>query len=160
MDKTYTDPLTERQKANSPWAQEVTQGSVYRREMTYPAIGQWTPVENEEAIKNARGGIKHDQNKSRLDLIDAEFLEGLGHVLRFGANKYATHNWRGGINYSRLIGAAYRHLGAINRGEDIDGESSMPHIYHLACCVMFLAAMMRHRPDLDDRWRPDDKWQK
>ena len=142
MDKTYTDPITERERANAPWETEVTQGSMYRKEPTYPAPASWTP-----------GGIKYDQDKSRIDLIDAEFLEGLGHVLRFGANKYAAHNWRSGIAYSRLIGAAYRHLGAINRGEDIDPESGLGHVYHLACCVMFLATMMKHHTDLDDRWK-------
>ncbi len=98
-------------------------------------------------------GVKHDAEKSRIDLVDAEFLEGLGNVLGFGARKYAEHNWRGGIRYSRLIGAAYRHLGAINRGEDLDPESGLGHIYHLACCVMFLSSMLAHRPDLDDRWK-------
>ena len=103
--------------------------------------------------KPLQNGKKNDDGKSRIDLIDAEFLEGLGHVLRFGANKYDAHNWRGGINYSRLIAAAYRHLGAINKGEDIDPESNMPHVYHLACCTMFLAWMIKNRPDLDDRYK-------
>lgn len=124
------NPLMLRQKANSPW--KVDTVAVKPEQIT---------------------GLKHDDGKSRIDLIDSEFLEGLGNVLKFGANKYAAHNWRGGIAYSRLIGAAYRHLGAINRGEDIDEESGYPHVYHLACCVMFLSWMIKHRPDLDDRWK-------
>jgi hypothetical protein len=98
-------------------------------------------------------GTKYDGGKPPLDLIDPEYLEGLARVLGFGAKKYAAHNWRGGINYSRLIAAAYRHLGAINKGEDIDPESGESHVYHLACCNMFLASMMTHRPDLDDRYK-------
>lgn len=101
----------------------------------------------------AATGEKKDSGKSRIDLVDAEFLEGLGNVLGFGASKYSAHNWRGGIAYSRLLGAAYRHLGAINRGEDMDSESNQPHVFHLACCVMFLSWMMKHRPDLDDRYK-------
>lgn len=98
-------------------------------------------------------GLKKDNGKSRLDLIDPEWIEGTGHVLRFGAQKYSAHNWRGGIAYSRLLGAAYRHLGAINRGEDIDPESGLPHIHHVSCCIMFLSWMMNHRKDLDDRYK-------
>lgn len=98
-------------------------------------------------------GVKYDSEKPRLDLIDSDFLVGLAKVLTFGAKKYAAHNWRGGISYSRLVGAAYRHLGAINTGEDNDPESGLPHVYHLACCVMFLSWMMQHRKDLDDRFR-------
>ncbi len=61
-------------------------------------------------------GSKYDGEKPRMDLLDADFLEGVAEVLTFGARKYAAHNWRGGIHYSRLIAALYRHLGAINRG--------------------------------------------
>jgi hypothetical protein len=95
---------------------------------------------------------KFDTEKPRLDLIDSEFLEGLGSVLGFGAKKYAPHNWRKGIEHSRLIAAAYRHLGAINRGDHVDEESGLFHVHHLACCVMFLSWMQVHRPDLDDTY--------
>jgi hypothetical protein len=95
---------------------------------------------------------KFDQSKPRLDLIDAEFLEGLGKALSFGAIKYEPNNWRKGISHSRLIAAAYRHLGSINKGEMLDPESNLPHVHHLACCVMFLSWMQTHRPDLDDTY--------
>lgn len=98
-------------------------------------------------------GTKYDQDKPPMALLDPEFLEGVAKVLGFGANKYAAHNWRNGIAVSRLIGAAYRHLGAINKGEDVDPESGLPHSYHLGCCVMFLSSMLQTRPDLDDRWK-------
>jgi len=98
-------------------------------------------------------GAKFDTEKPRMDLLDADFLEGVASVLTFGANKYAAHNWRGGIAVSRLIAATYRHLGAINRGEEIDPESGLSHVYHASCCLMFLASMLKNRPDLDDRWK-------
>ena len=98
-------------------------------------------------------GIKHDQDKPRVDLLDPLALEGLARVLGFGANKYAAHNWRGGISYLRLIGAALRHTFAILRGEDTDPESGLPHVDHLGCCWMFLSHMMKTRPDLDDRYK-------
>ena len=67
-------------------------------------------------------GLKYDGEKPRMDLLDADHLENVAKVLTFGAKKYAAHNWRNGINVSRLIAAAYRHLGAINRGEDGDND--------------------------------------
>lgn len=99
-------------------------------------------------------GMKFDGEKPRMDLLDPKFLEDVARVLTFGAKKYAAHNWRKGINTSRLIGAIYRHLGAINSGEDTDPESGLPHSAHLGCCIMFLHWTMANRPDLDDRWRP------
>lgn len=100
-------------------------------------------------------GLKYDQDKPRMDLLDFDALEGLAKVLTFGANKYAAHNWRKGISYSRLSAAILRHLGAIQRGEDVDPESGLPHIDHLGCCWMFLSNMTKHRPDLDDRFKAD-----
>jgi hypothetical protein len=98
-------------------------------------------------------GVKYDSEKPPMALLDPDFLEGVASVLGFGANKYAVNNWRSGITASRLISATYRHLGAINKGEDIDSESQLPHVYHLGCCVMFLASMLTTRPDMDDRYK-------
>lgn len=95
-------------------------------------------------------GTKYDSGKLPLDLLDPVALEGLAAVLAFGAKKYASHNWRGGISYSRLTAALLRHTFAILRGERIDPESGLPHINHVGCCWMFLSNMMATRPDMDD----------
>jgi len=102
-------------------------------------------------------GLKYDTGKPPISLVDSEFIEGMADVLGFGANKYATDNWRDGIAFRRLLDGIYRHLGAINKNEDIDPESGRPHAYHAACGIMFLSWMMKHRPDLDDRWKGSPK---
>lgn len=107
-----------------------------------------------DAKANQRG-IKHDAGKAPLSLMDRYAMEQIGAVLAFGAKKYAAHNWRGGIAYSRLLDAALRHLYAFADGEDLDAESGLPHVAHAGCCIVFLLGMMRHRPDLDDRWTAD-----
>lgn len=98
-------------------------------------------------------GIKYDAEKVRVDLLDSEWLEGVGAVLTFGAKKYAADNWRGGIHYRRLLGAALRHVFAFLRGEDNDPESGISHILHASCCLMFLYWFTVHRKDLDDRYK-------
>jgi len=96
------------------------------------------------------GGTKHDTDKPRMDLLDPWALEGLAAVLTFGSNKYASWNWAKGINYSRLVAAMERHLGAIKKGEYLDGESGLPHIDHLGCCWMFLSALSKKGTKWDD----------
>lgn len=107
--------------------------------------------------ENIVRGTKHDSGKPKVELVDPDFIEGVASVLTFGAEKYAAHNWRNGISTSRLIGAAYRHLGAFNKGEDLDPESGLPHVYHAACCLQFLGWMMQNKPEFDDRWKDGDK---
>jgi hypothetical protein len=84
-------------------------------------------------------GKKNDQGKNRLDLIEPEFIEQVGEVLTFGAEKYGPNNWQKVENpEDRYYAAAFRHLLAYRKGEKIDPESGKPHLAHLATNVMFL----------------------
>ena len=96
--------------------------------------------------------VKADAAKNRLDLLSALATEGLGAVLTHGANKYGAHNWRKGMGWSRLIAAAKRHLSAFEQGHDIDPDSSLPHIDHLAACIHFLSEYQKTANGTDDRW--------
>lgn len=102
-------------------------------------------------------GTKHDQGKPPLDLLPYDALVEVAKVLQFGESKYSAGNWAKGIEYRRLISAAYRHLGAYNSGEDYDEESGLLHTAHLACCVLFLISMSKRHPNLDNRWDKNAK---
>ncbi|CAB4125014.1 hypothetical protein UFOVP55_48 [uncultured Caudovirales phage] len=97
-------------------------------------------------------GLKNDQDKLPYNLLDRTALDEVARVLEFGAQKYSAENWRGGIQYSRLIGATLRHMMAVSDGEDFDPETGLPHAAHAMCSMMFLLWHMKYRPDLDDRW--------
>lgn len=64
-------------------------------------------------MKNSKltKGIKHDDNKVDLSLIPYEVLEEIARVLMHGARVYGRYNWQGGLDYTRLDGAALRHRG-------------------------------------------------
>lgn len=96
-------------------------------------------------------GKKFDHGKARVDLISSEAMIQIAQVLSFGAQKYGEHNWRGGMQWSRVIGAAFRHLMAFNSGEDVDPETGLSHIAHLACCAIFLLEYEKTHRDKDDR---------
>jgi hypothetical protein len=97
--------------------------------------------------------IKHDQEKNRLDLLPIRPLEEIGKVLTHGAVKYTENNWRNGFKWSRLIGAAMRHLFSFARGEDNDPETGLSHLAHLGCCVLFLLEHKLSSLGEDDRWK-------
>lgn len=84
-------------------------------------------------------GRKDDQDKIRLDLIEPEFIEGIGNVLTKGAQKYSENSWQNVENAeNRYYAAALRHLMAYRRGEEADPESGLSHLEHVACNIMFL----------------------
>ena len=99
-------------------------------------------------------GTKHDQGKPPIELISPWFLEGVARVLGFGAKKYSAHNWRGGLEYSRVLGAIGRHFLEILKGNDVDPETGELHIDHLGCEAMFLSEQMHRGTGLDDRYKP------
>ena len=105
-------------------------------------------------MKNTGKAVKDDGAKNRLDLLSPWATEGLGRILTHGAQKYAAHNWRLGMDWSRLIAAAKRHLSAFERGENIDADSGLPHIDHLAACVHVLSEFQKLGNGNDDRWTP------
>ena len=102
----------------------------------------------QQAIEPAN---KFDAGKPAYDLIAPEFLDGLASGLTYGAAKYAARNWEKGMSWGRCFGALMRHLWAWWRGEEIDGESGLPHLDHAACCLMFLRAYSARRAGMDDR---------
>ena len=98
-----------------------------------------------EAIEKHNKAMKFDGDKVRQELLMQgcpNAIEGVSKVLTFGAAKYAAHSWKQlENNVERYTGALYRHMNAIDRGEEVDPESGLPHIYHVACNAMFLAEL-------------------
>ena len=100
-------------------------------------------------------GMIFDSEQIQVDLLDTEWLEGVGRILTFGSKKYAADNWRQGISYRRLIGACFRHLFSFAQGKTTDAETGESHLLHASCCLMFLYWMTLHKPELNDFY-----WQK
>lgn len=89
------------------------------------------------------GAIKYDQDKPRIDLVEAEYILGTAAVMTMGAAKYGAHNWKQNLEIERIYSAAMRHLLAFWKGEVIDPESGLSHLYHASANLMFLDHYIR-----------------
>ena len=78
-------------------------------------------------------GIKHDANKSRVDLLPPRALRIVADVLTFGAKKYSEEN-----GPKRYLRAALSHTLDHMAGERLDPESGLPHLAHAACLLLFI----------------------
>jgi hypothetical protein len=96
-------------------------------------------------------GNKHDQDKMQMNLIAPEMLIALAVVLTFGARKYSPRNWEKGMSWSRGFSALMRHMWAWWGGESKDKETGYSHLWHAACCLMFLIAYEQRNTGTDDR---------
>jgi hypothetical protein len=97
------------------------------------------------------GGIKYDEDKVRLELLPAEALWEIGKVFTHGATKYADDQWRKGMSWRRVYGAALRHLVAWGAGETFDPDSGCHHLAHVATNAMFLLTYWACGLGTDDR---------
>lgn len=118
-----------------------------------------------DEAKKATTGLRYDAGKARVELISPIALMGLARVLTKGAKKYADHNWRKGMAWSRCIGSLIRHLFLFMSGEDYDYDAKCPdcqastcinhtgelHVDQILCNAMFLSEYARTHRELDDR---------
>lgn len=103
-------------------------------------------------IPAPNSGMKFDQGKPPLGLISRTALEQEAFVMAYGVKKYGEHQWRNGMNYSRLADAALRHLYAFLDGEDSDPETGLSHLAHVRCCAAFLLEYQGKKLGIDDRF--------
>ena len=98
---------------------------------------------------------RFNEGKPKHSLIDAEFEAELAKVLTFGAKKYAPNNWRKGLPWMETMDSLKRHINAFMDPScsDLDEETGLHHMAHVACNAMFLVWYSKHRTEFDDRYK-------
>jgi len=81
---------------------------------------------------------KYDSGKPRVDLIEPDFLLGMGEVLGIGSSKYSDNNWKKCTDMNRFYSACLRHLFQWKNGEVLDKETGKSHLLHASANLMFL----------------------
>lgn len=97
--------------------------------------------------------LTHDDGKLQLATLPPAGLRGVAAVQLYGHKKYGDfYNYRLGMEHSRQISCALRHLLAHMDGETNDPESGLPHLAHATCRIMFLMQNVADKKDIDDRY--------
>lgn len=101
-------------------------------------------------------GKKFDTGKPDLSLIPYIALVEEAKGFMLGEKKYGRYNYCEGMDASRLIGAALRHIYQWAAGEDIDPESGASHLGHARCCLAMILHTQELRTLIDNRYNPDE----
>lgn len=81
---------------------------------------------------------KADKGKLELSLVNTELVKAVAEVRMYGTEKYGdSENWRK-VEPKRYVDALYRHLLAYIEGNEVDEESGLSHLAHMACNISFL----------------------
>ncbi len=124
-------------------------------EVAFPNTNTLSPTTPETILggmkEDSTRAIRYDQNKPHMDLLSPIAMFGTAQVLTKGLEKYPGSQWKKGMAWSKVIASLLRHLFKFMAGEELDEESKLPHIDHVAANVMFLQEYYRKHKELDDR---------
>lgn len=96
--------------------------------------------------------MRFNEGKLRFDLIPPEAVEGLASIYTMGAKKYSDRNWEKGLQLMGCFASLMRHAWKWASGEDLDQESGLHHMDHVAWNAVAISTFFkRGRKDLDDR---------
>jgi len=114
---------------------------------------------------NEDKGLRYNQGKIRMDLLEPYAIEQLAKVFTKGAEKYADNNWLQGMKWSKMVASLKRHLLAFEKGKDFDFDPNCPdcqtgtcknhtgllHMAQVAWNAMGLVSYYKYHPEMDDR---------
>lgn len=104
-------------------------------------------------------GIRETSNKLRWRNFPLFLIRPLIEVASFGEGKYDTFNFLKGQTILNCTDAIKRHLDKFEDPsiDDLDEESRVNHLAHVAWNALVAVYMLKTRPDLDDRYKPELK---
>ena len=102
-------------------------------------------LDREQTEKQKIGKLNHF-------LVPVEVEEGIAEVYEYGAKKYNEDNYRMGFPSSYYYSAIRRHLSEVMKGKDLDPESDIHHLFHIAAnCLMWWTNLEEGKDEKDDR---------
>jgi hypothetical protein len=99
-------------------------------------------------------GNKFDEGKPRVSLIImSKALLEVAKVGTYGSGKYGDHNFRNGMDWSRIADADLRHLFKFLDGERKDHETNLSHLAHHAWNALALLEYELNNVGNDDLFK-------
>lgn len=100
----------------------------------------------------------NDHGKPPLANLPWKGLREVSFVQAFGHDKYGDfHNYKAGMEVSRIMSCALRHISEYMDGNDNDPESGKSHLAHAACRLLFALENIADGKAIDDRYKSDEK---
>lgn len=111
-----------------------------------------------EITISVTGGMRINKSKWRPSLVPTSLKKAVATVLWNSADvnggKYPVNNWKKGLSWTDTMDSLERHMEAFKNGEDLDPESGLPHVWHIATNSAFLVEYFEKHKQLDDRYKP------
>jgi hypothetical protein len=115
---------------------------------------QWCTCKNRSKMSSK----KFDSGKADLSILSITAMSEIAKAFEFGSKKYGRYNYlETGFQYTRLLSACMRHIGAWTWGEEYDQESGLSHLAHAGACVVMLLDHVHYKIGEDNRFKRSTK---
>lgn len=97
----------------------------------------------------------YDEGKLPLARLPWAAIDKMNEVQAYGHKKYLDFdNYRKGMEVSRNLSCALRHIRDYINGHDIDHESGLNPLAHAMCRLAFVLQNLNDGVAIDDRYKP------
>lgn len=132
-----------------------TGARIYRK---IPVASNSIPTINEiESLSHFKDVVQKaatdDEGKPPLANLPWAGIREVSMVQAYGHSKYKDfNNYRKGMEVSRNLSCAIRHISDFMDGKDLDDESNRNHLAHAACRLLFVLQNIHDKTAIDDRY--------
>jgi hypothetical protein len=99
--------------------------------------------------------LTYDSGKAPLAWLPWAAIRGMSKVQQYGHAKYKDfNNYRKGMEVSRNLSCALRHIAEYLEGHNEDAESKCHPLEHAMCRIAFVLQNIHDGTAIDDRYRP------
>jgi hypothetical protein len=103
---------------------------------------------------NAYRALTNDQGKVPLAMLPWAGIRDVAMVQSYGNDKYGDfYNYRKGMEITRHLSCALRHISLFLDREDRDRESGHSHLAHAACRILYVLQNQHDGTAIDDRFK-------
>lgn len=111
-----------------------------------------SPPAGQEVVGKA---LTYDDGKLPLANLPWAAVRGMNKVQQFGHAKYKDfNNYRKGMEMTRNLSCALRHIVECLEGHDMDAESKCHPLEHAMCRIAFVLQNIHDGTIIDDRFKP------
>lgn len=98
--------------------------------------------------------LTYDGGKEPLAMLPWAGIDEVARVQAYGHKKYKDfNNYRKGMEVSRNLSCAIRHIRDYMNGHDADAESGCNPLGHAACRILFVLQNLHDGTAIDDRYK-------
>lgn len=102
--------------------------------------------------KSKTGSKRFNEGKPEISQLDPRFLIDLADLITKSAAKYGKYNYALGQEYHTPFDSLMRHAMKFWQGEDMDPESGLHHVLHMAAnCMILYSSIKKSDEELDTR---------